>query len=189
MKRNLLILVIVLLIGFIVNSCGDDDEKRTCAEACPESQRDHLGINENCNHNGKTIQGSCECTLKTYGNVNSIPVYRMSNVTDAQMTTADTMANLVTGYANSTSKTNINNAKVSAIYITTIDNAGCFPDPKVVGKKIIYLPYDFDAGMMETCLSAFSSTDLASLFQQTKSTFLVNGENKNRERNIHLING
>jgi len=29
MKRNLLILVIILLIGFIVNSCGDDEEKPT----------------------------------------------------------------------------------------------------------------------------------------------------------------
>jgi len=27
MKRNLLILAIILLIGFIVNSCGDDDEQ------------------------------------------------------------------------------------------------------------------------------------------------------------------
>ena len=129
MKRNWLFLVIILLIGLIVNSCGDD-EKPTCAEACPESQRDHLGINENCNHNGKTIQGSCECTLKIYGNISTsnIPIYRESAVSNTDAVIA--AGHIVAGFDMiADSFKNTIRDKVSAVHISAIiDNITCLPD-------------------------------------------------------------
>jgi len=48
MKRNLLILVIILLIGFIVNSCGDDEESE--CSICKSGQHCYTHcVNENCN--------------------------------------------------------------------------------------------------------------------------------------------
>jgi len=139
MKRNLLILVIVFFICLVVNSCGGDDEKPTCAEACPESQRDHLGINENCNHNGKTIQGLCECTLKVYGNISTsnIPIYRESAVSNADAIVA--AGHIVAGFDMiSDSRKNTIKDKVSAVHISAIiDNTTCLPDGN--GKYIITL--------------------------------------------------
>ena len=63
--KKLWVLAIIFLMGFFVNSCGDDEENPTCYEACTEIQKNHLGINENCGHNGKTIQGMCECIEQT----------------------------------------------------------------------------------------------------------------------------
>ena len=140
MKRNLLILAIILLIGLIVNSCGGDDEKTTCAEACPESQRDHLGINEYCNHNDKTIQGLCECTLKVYDNISTsnIPIYRESGVSNADAIVA--AGYIVAGFDMmiSDSRKDIIRDKVSAVHISAIiDNTTCLPDGN--GKYIITL--------------------------------------------------
>ena len=130
MKRNLLILLIVLFICLVVNSCGGDEEKPTCAEACPESQRNHLGIDENCNHNGKTIQGSCECTLKVYGNISesNIPIYRESAVSNADAIVA--AGHIVAGFDMiSDSHKNRIRDKVSAVHISAIiDNITCLPD-------------------------------------------------------------
>jgi len=138
MKRNLLILVIILLIGFIVNSCSDE-EKPTCAEACPESQHDHLGINENCNHNGKTIQGSCECMLKVYDNISTsnIPIYRESAVSNADAIVA--AGHIVAGFDMiADAFKNTIRDKVSAVHISAIiDNTTCLPDGN--GKYIITL--------------------------------------------------
>jgi hypothetical protein len=89
MKRNLLILVIILLIGFIVNSCGGDEENE--CSICNSGQHCYTHcVNENCpvhdcnNHNknecticnplcnlgehlgvGETCNGT-NCTLKDY---------------------------------------------------------------------------------------------------------------------------
>jgi len=47
MKRNLLILVIILLIGFIVNSCGDDENE---CSICKSGHHCYTHcVNENCN--------------------------------------------------------------------------------------------------------------------------------------------
>jgi len=53
MKRNLLILVIILLIGFIVNSCGDDEKKSSC-ECNPKQHNEGESC---CNGNG------CNCII------------------------------------------------------------------------------------------------------------------------------
>jgi len=53
MKRNLLILAIILLIGFIVNSCGDDEKKSSC-ECNPKQHNEGETC---CTGNG------CNCTI------------------------------------------------------------------------------------------------------------------------------
>jgi len=51
MKRNLLILVNIMLIGFVVNSCGDDEKEPPVCNLGA-----HLGIDETCNGNNCTLQ-------------------------------------------------------------------------------------------------------------------------------------
>jgi len=90
-KRKWLVLAIIIFIMVIVNSCDGNEEqtKPTCTEACPEIQRDHLGINETCTHNDKTIQGACECTEQTTVIVGTtIPISKAAGVTVAQMNAA-----------------------------------------------------------------------------------------------------
>jgi len=53
MKKNLLILVIVLLVGIIVNSCSDNEKEPPICNL-----GEHLGIGETCN--------GTNCTLKDY---------------------------------------------------------------------------------------------------------------------------
>jgi len=85
MKRNLLILVIILLIGFIVNSCIDDEKKISCecnpkqhneGEICCTGNGCNCTIILNCNCPADTLhligencRGSlnCECELNVIG--------------------------------------------------------------------------------------------------------------------------
>ena len=92
MKNKFYVLGIVLLIGLIINSCDDEQQNPTCQEACIQTQDNHLGRNDNgtlavCDHNGKTIQGECECTEQT-GILDGLTITKAANVTVDQMTTA-----------------------------------------------------------------------------------------------------
>jgi len=59
MKRNLLILAIILLIGFIVNSCGDDEEKPTPTQ---QTYPIDLGNGKIVNVNYMAVTGSATPT-------------------------------------------------------------------------------------------------------------------------------
>jgi len=85
MKRNLLILAIILLIGFIVNSCSDEEKKSSCecnpkqhneGESCCTDNGCNCIIILNCNCPadtfhlvGENCSGSlnCECELNVAG--------------------------------------------------------------------------------------------------------------------------
>jgi len=98
MKRNLLFLAIILLIGFIVNSC-DDEEKET--PVCNLGA--HLGIGETCN--------GTNCTYKDYRTVDmkneshndyfQWPIYRVGTLSNYGANGADittTVTNILAGY-------------------------------------------------------------------------------------------
>jgi len=122
-KKKLWILTIILLISIVANSCGDDEEqsKPTCSEACPEIQRDHLGINENCNHNGKIINGICECTeqiIKLQDEYININILKQAGVSVIQMNTAIVAINSVYDWFDGTERTNFA-LIVTEIHITS----------------------------------------------------------------------
>jgi uncharacterized repeat protein (TIGR02543 family) len=92
---------------------------------CNCNPKDHLGIGETCDC-GST---ACDCTVKEYGKINGIPVYR-AGITDAQM--AGVFDKAQAGYdgVNGLFKPNINTTKVSAIHMVadTEANAACVSD-------------------------------------------------------------
>jgi len=62
MKRNLLILVIILLIGFIVNSCGGDEENE--CSICKNGQHCYTHcVNEYCNVHDCKNHNKNECPI------------------------------------------------------------------------------------------------------------------------------
>ena len=74
MKRNLLIMVIILLFGFVVNSCGDDEKDPPVCNLGA-----HLGIGETCN--------GTNCSLQNYNtsigaNAFPKPIYRVGPIGD-----------------------------------------------------------------------------------------------------------
>ena len=106
MKRNLLILVIILLIGFIVNSCGDEEKKSSCecnpkqhneGESCCTGNGCNCIIILNCNCPadtfhlvGENCRGllNCECELNVVGErVNGIAVTNRSGIDAVAFTT------------------------------------------------------------------------------------------------------
>jgi len=74
MKRNLLILVIILLIGFIVNSCGDEEKETPVCNLGA-----HLGIGETCNGSNCSLQNY---NTSTGTNAFPKPIYRVGPVGD-----------------------------------------------------------------------------------------------------------
>jgi hypothetical protein len=109
MKRNLLVLAVILLIGFIVNSCGGEENE---CSICKNGQHCNTHcVNENCpvhdckNHNknecsicnpicnlgehlgiGEICNGS-NCSLQNYNTSTGVnafpkPIYRVGPVTD-----------------------------------------------------------------------------------------------------------
>jgi len=94
MKRNLLILVIILLIGFIVNSCGDEEKEPPVCNLGA-----HLGIEETCN-------GS-NCSLQNYNTSTGedafpVPIYRVGALSDFQNAPATpeaTASHIIATYA------------------------------------------------------------------------------------------
>jgi len=62
MKRNLLVLAIILLIGFIVNSCGGDEENE--CSICKNGQHCYTHcVNENCNVHDCKNHNKNECPI------------------------------------------------------------------------------------------------------------------------------
>jgi len=79
MKRNLLILVIIMLIGFIVNSCGDEEKEPPVCNLGA-----HLGIDETCNGNNCTLQDHRNVAQKIAFPDNGVgrPIYRYGKLSN-----------------------------------------------------------------------------------------------------------
>jgi len=79
MKRNLLILVIIFLIGFIVNSCGDEEKEPPVCNLGA-----HLGIDETCNGNNCTLQDHRNAAQKIAFPDNAVgrPIYRYGKLSN-----------------------------------------------------------------------------------------------------------
>ena len=90
MKRNLLILAIVLLIGFIVNSC-DDEEKEP--PVC--NLGEHLGIGETCNGTNCSLQNY---NTSTGANTFPKPIYRVGAKGNNGATLTSTASAIVDAY-------------------------------------------------------------------------------------------
>ena len=108
MKRNILVILMVIIALMACKTDSDSDPECNCPV------KDHLGIGENC-YCGKN---SCTCTVQEYGKVNGIPVYRTSAISNAQM--AGVVAKVQAGYdgMSGSNKPNFIPSKVSAIYFT-----------------------------------------------------------------------
>ena len=129
MKRNLLILVIILLIGIIVNSCGDDEKKSSCecnpkqhneGESCCTGNGCNCTIILNCNCPvdtlhliGENCRGplNCECELNVKGTrVQGIAITNRNGFEDITIicTVINTAINtLGEGYSTETLKNNV----------------------------------------------------------------------------------
>jgi len=178
MKRNLLILAIILFIGLIVNSCGGDEEqpKLTCSEACTESQDNHLGRNDNgtlatCDHNDKTIQGECDCIEQTAviaGTV--IQISKAAAVSVAQMDAAVIKINEAYKDGLAGGEKTTFQAKVSKVHV-------------ISGSAASFSMGVWSIGYNATFDTIVNSLDdvLTMLQLQTKSTWLADKENKDRE--------
>jgi len=130
MKRNLLILVIILLIGFIVNSCGGDEKE---PPAC--NLGEHLGIGETCN--------GTNCTYKDYRTVDmkneshndyfQWPIYRvgeLSNYGENDLTS--TVDNILTGYKGLEDLNDLPNLKKSSLEQVHITYNASVPIPDAI---------------------------------------------------------
>ena len=95
MKRNLLILAIILLIGFVVNSCGD--EEKTPDVYCPSPNDGHLGIGENCIKNTGGCGGLYNYAKGT-AFPQTIPIYRVGAEGNNDATFSGTAGAMATAY-------------------------------------------------------------------------------------------
>ena len=79
MKRNLLVLVIIMLIGFIVNSCSDEEKEPPVCNLGA-----HLGIDETCNGNNCTLQDHRNAAQKIAFPDNGVgrPIYRYGKLSN-----------------------------------------------------------------------------------------------------------
>jgi len=113
MKRNLLILVIILLIGFIVNTCSDENECSFCKNGqhcyihciivnCPvhDCKNHNKSACDVCNpkckndHAYLAIDDPCGGTPYEYAILSTVPVFRTIAVTHSQ---ADGALSKITG--------------------------------------------------------------------------------------------
>ena len=86
MKKNLTGIVGFLSIFVLITvfTTCDDDNDNNDPVLCKCDPKAHLGIGEDCECGADT--GFCDCLLKEYGNIASIPVYREGTISDARMT-------------------------------------------------------------------------------------------------------
>jgi len=170
-KRKCLVLAIIILMVFIVNSCDGNEEqiKPTCAEACPETQRDHLGINEICTHNGKIIQGTCNCTeQKTTIPNTTIQIKKEAGITVAQMNAAVEKIN--DAYIDFLSFGSMTEGKVTVVRIVSGEVLDMNGTTMTVG-------IDADQSAMA---GLFYVMSMAKIQPQTKSTWLVDKGNRGK---------
>jgi len=90
MKRNWLVLAIILLIGFIVNSCGDDEKEPPICNLGA-----HLGIGETCNGNNCSLQNY---NTSTGANAFPKPIYRVGKEGNNETTFTNTAIAIVSAY-------------------------------------------------------------------------------------------
>jgi len=119
MKRNWLVLVIILLIGFIVNSCGDDE--KTPDIYCPSPNDGHLGIGENCIKNTGGCSGLYNYAKGT-AFPQTIPIYRVGAEGNNGATFTSTGNAIVDAYKNgilnnSNAVTRFNNSGLTEVRI------------------------------------------------------------------------
>ena len=104
MKKNHIDIVVILSILVLITvftACDNDNNDKNDPVLCKCDPKTHLGINETCNC-GATA-GYCDCTLQEYGSItdldgNIIKIYRVAGITDAQITDANTVANIQNAY-------------------------------------------------------------------------------------------
>jgi len=160
------------------NEPNTPDQDPTCQEACTESQDNHLGRNDNgtlaaCDHDGKTIQGTCECTEQTAG-LDGLTITKASGVTVAQMN--DAVTKIQGAYAIAVSEDGEKldfKAKVNSVHV--VSGNGVVLDNGV-------LKIGIDAPQMTIGLYMANEIIYGAFFQpQTKSTWLADRGNKSRE--------
>jgi len=165
-------------IGMGVTACPTNtpDQDPTCQEACTESQDNHLGRNDNgtlaaCDHDGKTIQGTCECTEQTAA-LDGIKITKAIGITVTQMNVAVGKFQeayndyLTTGYKN-----NFKDGRITEIRVVS---------GSATNKVGTILQVGYNATVSDIG-EFFELQAIASIQPQTKNTFLADKGNKGRE--------
>jgi len=156
-RNQFVTMALVAILGIVagLTACNDKPtETHTCNCEQTYGTTAHLGIGETCQC---PAPKPCGCTVKEYGTIGTIPIYREKTVTDEQATTA--AANIKAGYANTgeTWRNRIAN-KVSAVHISEYETSDCIEDN---GKFIIKLGYNWDSAVVKEELEYYASNDLA----------------------------
>ena len=153
MKGNILVIVMVIIALMACKTDSDSDPECNCPvkahlasgetckcglancdctlkPVCECSTNEHLGIGENC-----CGTSDCVCTLKVYGNVAGMLIYRSGVVNDSDM--AMVVSYITDGYnlLASGEKTNLV-GKIDEIHILP-GTAGTFAYTTVYGKKVL----------------------------------------------------
>jgi len=195
MKNKILILLAVAAFalagatGMAMMSCDDKPKTPdpqldpTCQEACTETQDNHLGRKDDgtlakCDHNGKTIQGKCDCTEQTAElDGTDIVFSKAADVTVEEMDTAvafftDYFNNQIVGPDQTKIKGAITEVRIvsgnAAVKEGTIWKVGIGADKEALDDSLIF--------------------GWAMLQPQTKSTFLADKGNKGRAWVAKLMN-
>ena len=193
-KNKFWILAIILLMGFIVNSCDGDDDNY--CPICKSDQHCYTHcVNENCpihnceNHNifacdictpkcehkGWAIDDEaepcgkygCICGPKVYCYINSIPVYRVKAVSDEQMSGVFEKLEAAYNGMNPTYKPKINAMNVAAFHMISV--GGTYNK----NSKIFTLMYSFTTNQMIDELDDNARFEIAQLQQKYKAIRMV----------------
>jgi len=116
MKRNWLVLAIILLIGFVVNSCVDDE--KTPDVYCPSLNDGHLGIGENCIKNTGGCGGLYNYAKRT-AFPQTIPIYRVGAEGSNGATFTSTAGAMATAYndLDSVAKIRFNDSGLTEVHL------------------------------------------------------------------------
>ena len=166
--------------------CDCRDPDPTCQEACTETQDNHLGRKDDgtlaaCNHNGKTIQGKCECTEQTATITGTtIPITKATGVTVEQMNAAVITISGAYADINLVGDQELFAENVVGVQITSGEAVSLNETTRI-------LSVGCDA-VREDISFYLTSNGFAQLQPQTKNTFLADKGNKGREWVAKLMN-
>jgi len=100
---------------------------------CNCNPKDHLGIDETCDCGG----ANCTCTLKVYGTVAGIKIYRSGSISNEIMTTAVATINTEYGTLAEGEKNNLS-GKLDDVYVLP-STTGVFQYRNINGRKVLEL--------------------------------------------------